>query len=145
MGPHATRSFEQLQIPSALTEWPEWPVAQRLLLPRAKKHCKSRPARAKCEALLGNLRLPSSCLELQISLARDIPRRPWVGPGRRLYSGMYGLLTLLCTWIYTRQDIYKSPVLSPSGLSGLSPNDFCCHEQRSTASRGLPEQNAKHY
>ena len=66
-------SSGHIQIPSALTERP---VAQQLLLPRAKKHCKlrpMRPAKAKCEALLRNLRLPSSCLELQISQARDIP------------------------------------------------------------------------
>ena len=94
--------------------------------------------RSKSEALPGNLRLPSSCSELQLfTESRDIPPWPWVGRGRRLYSGMHGLLTLLCTWIYTRQDIYKSRVLSPSGLS---PNYFCCQEQRGTASRGLPKQ-----
>ena len=32
------------QIPSTLTEWP---VAQQLLLPGAKRYCKSRPAEAK--------------------------------------------------------------------------------------------------
>ena len=103
--------------------------------------CRSeKPAEVKGAALPGNLRLPSSCSELQtFTESRDIPIRPWVGLGRRLYSGMCGLLTLLCTWIYTRQDIYKSRVPSPSGLS---PNNFCCQEQRGTASRGLPKRKA---